>query len=77
MSLSPAVGVYEWIVTLDQERNIVWGKKWSYGTWLFVVTRYTMLATAIYQQAPTTAKVFDLLSPSRRSLTDYLVEVCT
>ena len=52
-----AVAIYEWLITLDHEKNLAWKKKWTFATWLFMAARYIMLVIAIYQQAPASAKV--------------------
>ena len=38
-----ALYFYEYVVTLDQEINHVWARKWTISTWIFVVNRYTAL----------------------------------
>jgi hypothetical protein len=39
---------YEYIVTLDQEINHIWRKKWSLSTLIFAVNRYGALILELY-----------------------------
>jgi hypothetical protein len=38
---------YEYIITLEQEINHIWAKKWSLTTLIFVVNRYMAFLVAI------------------------------
>jgi hypothetical protein len=42
-----ALFAYEYIVTLDQEINHIWAKKWSFSTLIFAVNRYISLFLVI------------------------------
>ena len=39
---------YDYIVTLDQEINYVWTKKWSPSTLIFLANRYLAFALALW-----------------------------
>lgn len=44
-----ALYCYDWLVTLDQEGEHIWGRKWNLSTWIFAGIRYTTLLLAIIQ----------------------------
>ena len=58
--LSQALAVYEYLTTIDKERILLWKKKWMFGTWLFAVNRYCMLANAVFHVASRSAPVGQL-----------------
>jgi hypothetical protein len=39
---------YDYIMTLDQEINHIWTKKWSLSTLIFALNRYTTLILQLY-----------------------------
>lgn len=60
-----ALACYEYILTWEYEQSLVWRRKWTASTWLFVIDRYLMLSTAIISAAPYTrqvSNVFDSLT---------------
>lgn len=49
---------YEYIITLDEEIDIVWKRRWNAATVLFMVNRYLMVVyNAAGNVIPTTAGV--------------------
>ncbi|KAJ3558448.1 hypothetical protein NM688_g925 [Phlebia brevispora] len=44
--------VYESLITFEHEIGIVWQRKWTPATWLFLANRYLMLASLVTQVAP-------------------------
>ncbi|THG93504.1 hypothetical protein EW026_g7749 [Hermanssonia centrifuga] len=48
---------YEYIITFGQEVTMVWRRRWSLVTWMFVANRYLMIGLMIYTISPFTAKV--------------------
>ena len=42
-----AMYCYEYLVTVDQEIEHVWAKKWTISTWIFVANRYTGLISVL------------------------------
>ena len=55
--MGPALAAYEYLITLGQEVALVWKRRWTGSTWLFVANRYIMLGWAVVQAAPYTPKV--------------------
>ena len=56
-----ALAVYEYILTVKDEITLIWMRKWSVVTCLFVLNRYVMVASAIVGVAPFTATVSSVL----------------
>ncbi|PSR75618.1 hypothetical protein PHLCEN_2v9019 [Hermanssonia centrifuga] len=52
-----ALVVYDYIITIDQEITLVWRRKWSLATWIFIANRYLMFANMIWSITPYTAQV--------------------
>ena len=52
-----ALAVYEWLITLEKEFELLAYRKWSVTTWLFVVNRYLLLVTAVLTICPSTIHV--------------------
>ncbi|THG98181.1 hypothetical protein EW026_g3951 [Hermanssonia centrifuga] len=52
-----ALAAYEYILTVNQEVAMIWRRKWSLVTWLFVTNRYIMIAVIIWGVSPDTAQV--------------------
>ncbi|KAI0338136.1 hypothetical protein BDW22DRAFT_1298840, partial [Trametopsis cervina] len=77
-----ALFMFDWIITLDQEINVVWKRRCSLGTVLFVLTRYSTLAYSsqaiwgIYSVI-TNTKVLSLAVRISASLADILVLLIT
>lgn len=52
-----ALVLYEYLLTVPAEVRLVWRKRWRGLTVLFILNRYTMIASAIFLVAPYTNKV--------------------
>ncbi|THG95373.1 hypothetical protein EW026_g6270 [Hermanssonia centrifuga] len=50
-----ALVAYEYIITLEQEMAMVWHRKWTLATWLFIANRYALIGFIIWSTAPTTS----------------------
>ena len=48
----PALVCYEYFITVNDEIDILWRRKWTFATWLFILNRYLLLATVIIQASP-------------------------
>ena len=44
-SLHSALGIYDWVLTLGRERQYIWPRKTSKSAILFLIIRYSSLAT--------------------------------
>jgi hypothetical protein len=42
-----ALYVYEFVITIAQEVDAVWARKWTLSTWIFAVNRYSYLIYAV------------------------------
>lgn len=47
--------IYEYILTIDDERVLVWQRKWTWTTALFMLNRLVMVLTGISQMVPYTS----------------------
>lgn len=52
-SSSPVLFLYDSIITLFQEVNVIWCRRWTATTWLYAFTRYSMVLDVILHIAPT------------------------
>ncbi|THG97990.1 hypothetical protein EW026_g4108 [Hermanssonia centrifuga] len=52
-----ALAAYEYAITIRQEVTMVWLRKWTISTWLFLVNRYLMIILVILGLLPVVAKV--------------------
>ncbi|THG95253.1 hypothetical protein EW026_g6366 [Hermanssonia centrifuga] len=50
-----ALVAYEYIITLEQERTMIWHRKWTLATWLFMINRYLLIGFIILSVAPYTS----------------------
>lgn len=50
--LSPALLLYEYAITIDQEWNAVWRRKWTLVSGLLITIRWDMLAFAFISLLP-------------------------
>jgi hypothetical protein len=50
-TLYTALYVYDFIITIAQEVDAVWAKKWTLSTWIFAVNRYCYLIFAVVMVA--------------------------
>lgn len=55
--IRPALVVYEYIITIDQELTLVWRRKWTLVTLLLMANRYLMIGTVIFTISPTPEQV--------------------
>ena len=51
---------YDYLITLEDERALIWRRKWSGSTLLFLINRYVMLFTIMVYLIPETAHVSSL-----------------
>ncbi|THG93861.1 hypothetical protein EW026_g7488 [Hermanssonia centrifuga] len=51
-----ALIAYEYIMTIDQEVEMIWRRKWTLVTWLFMANRYITIAFIIWEASPLTAQ---------------------
>ncbi len=47
-----ALVVYEHLVTLRFEKELLWRRNWSAATWIFVFNRYLLLADVLFLIVP-------------------------
>jgi hypothetical protein len=72
---------YEYIVTLDQEINHIWTKRWSLSTLIFAVNRYVALILELYPALAqltgrtVSIKPYSLLYVCQAYLSNYFLEV--
>lgn len=52
-----ALVTYEYLITVQQEVTMVWQRKWTLVTLLFLANRYVIMVIVILQSLPTTAQV--------------------
>lgn len=43
---------YDWLITIDQEFQHIWFRRWSLSTWVFVMNRYATLLDCILDMLP-------------------------
>ncbi|KAJ3556414.1 hypothetical protein NM688_g2043 [Phlebia brevispora] len=53
-----AIVCYEFIITFRHEYELVWQKKWTGATWMFLANRYLMLASVIIDKSPYSARFY-------------------
>ncbi|THG94888.1 hypothetical protein EW026_g6666 [Hermanssonia centrifuga] len=54
--ISAMCTAYEYIITLNQEVTMIWRRKWSMVTWIFMANRYLMMSSVIWNSTPATAE---------------------
>lgn len=59
---SLALTVYEYLLTFEQEHTLIWKRKWTGSTWLFLINRYCLLITELIQVAQTQKVRLDMRS---------------
>ncbi|THG92749.1 hypothetical protein EW026_g8260 [Hermanssonia centrifuga] len=52
-----ALVAYEYILTVNQEVAMIWRRRWTSVTWLFIANRYIMIALIIWDVSPSTVQV--------------------
>ena len=43
---------YDYVITWKHEYEFIWRRRWMAATWLFIINRYTLLASVILQAIP-------------------------
>ena len=78
--LSPALMAYEYLITLADERHLIWQRKWNGSTVLFLLNRYLAVIEVIIAVAPFNALVSPIVALStfvshkfRRKLQAFLL----
>lgn len=59
-----ALVVYDYILTLKYEIDLLWRQKWSTAAWIFVLNRYLLLVYAVFALAPVSPQVSSFLGRS-------------
>ncbi|THH01956.1 hypothetical protein EW026_g820 [Hermanssonia centrifuga] len=54
--ISSITTAYEYVITIEREVVMVWWRKWTLATWIFIVNRYLMITVVIMEIAPASAK---------------------
>ncbi|THG95252.1 hypothetical protein EW026_g6367 [Hermanssonia centrifuga] len=54
-----ALVAYEHIITLEQERTMIWHRKWTLATWLFMINRYLLIGKTIWDVVPYTSSLLN------------------
>lgn len=54
---SSALAAYEYVITFQQEVSMLWRRRWSAVTWLFVLNRYLLMIVTVCTVVPTSAQV--------------------
>ena len=76
LTTESALPVWEYLITFTNEIDIFWGKPVTATSLLFVVTRWTMVANALLQFAPTTEATFDSIPFPHVPDTDIFLSNC-
>ncbi len=50
-----ALVAFDYVITMDQEVNMVWRKKWTAATWLFITNRYLLVLVMVLANVHATA----------------------
>ncbi|PSR79351.1 hypothetical protein PHLCEN_2v7073 [Hermanssonia centrifuga] len=50
-----ALVAYEYVLTINQEIAMIWRRRWTLVTWLFMANRYLMIVLIIWDVVPSTA----------------------
>ena len=79
-SLWAALVVYEYINTVDQEIVLIWRRKWTSATWIFVINRYSLLLLNIMSMTPVSSNMVNpypiTLFYANIKILYYLTGVC-
>ncbi|KAK7691488.1 hypothetical protein QCA50_004887 [Cerrena zonata] len=66
---SSVIIVFDHIVTLDQEIELIWKSGWSLGKCLFLLNRYYSLATVLFNNySEKIFNIFQVYGPDRSAL---------
>ena len=58
-----ALATYDYLLTIKDEKSLVWRRGWTGTTWLFLINRLLMIGNAMYDALPLfTEKVRRLLN---------------
>ncbi|THG96032.1 hypothetical protein EW026_g5719 [Hermanssonia centrifuga] len=52
-----ALIAYEYIITVHQEIRMVWQRKWTLATWIFMANRYLMITMVVFSASPYTPQM--------------------
>ncbi|KAG2103696.1 uncharacterized protein F5147DRAFT_274531 [Suillus discolor] len=66
------VVVYDWVLTLGQEIELVWRQRWSLMTVLYLIIRYIGIPYSVYVSRSTTLQC---ANSSSLTISVYLLEV--
>ncbi|KAI0799614.1 hypothetical protein BC629DRAFT_1285243, partial [Irpex lacteus] len=70
--------LYESIITLSQEIEVIWRRKWTVMTWLYAFTRYTLVVDTVFLFIPTgNIEVLSLATRIAVIMSDALVLAVT
>ncbi|PSS32238.1 hypothetical protein PHLCEN_2v2007 [Hermanssonia centrifuga] len=72
-----ALVAYEYIITLEQEMAVVWHRKWTLATWLFITNRYLLIGFTVLSVAPTPSVIVELGTRIALIVGDVLVLAVT
>ncbi|THH00151.1 hypothetical protein EW026_g2343 [Hermanssonia centrifuga] len=57
-----ALVTYEYVITIHNEITMVWRKKWTIATWLFILNRYLLIAYTLLTVVPYSAQFSNLVN---------------
>lgn len=69
-----ALAGYEYVLTWREEQTLVWHRKWTMSTWLFLANHYLLLLTTTMSAMPYTRQVSNPLGLSTEFL-DRIIQV--
>ncbi|KIK33403.1 hypothetical protein CY34DRAFT_813638 [Suillus luteus UH-Slu-Lm8-n1] len=69
MIAAGVVVVYDWVLTIGQEIELIWRQRWSLMTVLYLVIRYIGIPYSVYQH--TASMVFVSLTDAVSNILDY------
>ncbi|KAI0769180.1 hypothetical protein BC629DRAFT_1442265 [Irpex lacteus] len=52
LTASTALYCYEWLITLAEEKERIWAKKWTFFNWIFALNRYAILFSMVLSVWP-------------------------
>ncbi|THG94849.1 hypothetical protein EW026_g6701 [Hermanssonia centrifuga] len=72
-----ALVAYEYILTVNQEVAMIWRRRWTLVTWLFIANRYIMIAVIIWDVSPSTAQYAYITSVVNFTVDPVFGTVCS
>ncbi len=66
-----ALVAYEYIITISQEVKLIWWRKWTCATWIFMANRYLMIAIMVLDVSHISTEVRVYVSRWSSRLTVY------